>query len=178
MYAEGNSAKQEAAKPPTLKKGWRFYSGMAALILSCIMPLTAVAVPWLGLPASYSVVLAGALVAGGPEVLCVVAIALLGKETFEYFMYRAKSVLRRIFIDRPVSKTRYYVCLAIILLSWLPAYLYAYFPGAAPGDSMRIYILAAMDLAFVASVFLMGGEFWDKVRRIFIYEGTPRDVHS
>jgi hypothetical protein len=28
-----------------------------------------------------------------------------------------------------------------------------------------------MDLVFVASVFLMGGEFWDKIRRIFVYEG-------
>jgi hypothetical protein len=28
-----------------------------------------------------------------------------------------------------------------------------------------------MDLAFVVSVFLMGGEFWEKVRRIFVYEG-------
>jgi hypothetical protein len=40
-----------------------------------------------------------------------------------------------------------------------------------PGGNTRIYILAAMDLAFVASMFLMGGEFWEKVRRIFIYEG-------
>jgi hypothetical protein len=74
-------------------------------------------------------------------------------------------------VDRPVSKARYYVGLAIILLSWLPAYIYAYAPAAMPGGNTRIYILAAMDLAFVASVFLMGGEFWEKVRRIFIYEG-------
>jgi hypothetical protein len=31
-----------------------------------------------------------------------------------------------------------------------------------------------MDLAFVASVFVMGGEFWEKVRRIFIYDGEIR----
>jgi hypothetical protein len=153
--------------------GWRFYGGMAALALSCVLLLFAVAVPWLGLPVAHSAVLAGALVAGGPEVLCLLAIALLGKETFNYFTHKAKSVLRGAF-DRPASKTRYYVGLAIILLSWLPAYLFAYVPAAMPSDSVRIYILAAMDLAFVASVFLMGGEFWDKVRSVFIYEGTPR----
>src|SRR4029077_21284572 len=48
-------------------------------------------------------------------------------------------------------------------LSWLPAYIYAYAPAAMPGGNTRIYILAAMDLAFVASMFLMGGEFWEKV---------------
>ena len=40
-----------------------------------------------------------------------------------------------------------------------------------PGSDARIYVLAATDLAFVVSVFLMGGEFWEKVRRIFVYEG-------
>jgi hypothetical protein len=167
----GTGPAPDETKPPTLKKGWRFYSGMAALGLSCILPLGAVAVPWLGLPAAHSVVLAGALVAGGPEVLCVIAIALLGKETFQYFMHKAKAALRRAVGDRPVSKTQYYIGLAIILLSWVPAYLFAYLPAVMPDESLRIYILAATDLAFVASVFLMGGEFWEKVRRLFIYEG-------
>jgi hypothetical protein len=40
-----------------------------------------------------------------------------------------------------------------------------------PGGDARIWILAGMDLAFVVSVFVMGGKFWDKVRRIFINEG-------
>jgi hypothetical protein len=70
-----------------------------------------------------------------------------------------------------IGVARYYLGLAIILLSWLPAWVYAYFPAALPAGNARIYLLAAMDLAFVASVFLMGGEFWEKVRRIFIYEG-------
>ena len=74
-------------------------------------------------------------------------------------------------IDRPASKGRYYFGLTIMLVSWLPAYLYAYFPASLPGGNARIYILAGMDLAFVARVFLMGGEFWEKVRRIFVYEG-------
>jgi hypothetical protein len=173
MSTYGGPPAQDESKPPTLKMDWRFYAGMAALGTSCILPLGAVAVPWLGLPAAHSVVLAGALVAGGPEVLCVLAIALLGKETFQYLTYKAKSVLRRVLGDKPVSKTRYYVGLATILLSLLPSYLYAYLSDVPP-VSMRTYILAAADLAFVASVFLMGGEFWEKVRRIFIYEGTPR----
>ena len=50
-------------------------------------------------------------------------------------------------------------------------YIYAYAPALMPQGDARIYLLAAMDLAFVVSVFLMGGEFWEKVRRIFVYEG-------
>jgi hypothetical protein len=161
----------DVTRAPTLKRDWRFYAGMTALVLAVVLPLGAFIVPMLGLPLAQSALLVGVLVAGGPEVLCIAAIALLGKETFQYLAHHAKLAFRRAVVDRPASKARYYVGLAIVLLSWLPAYVYAYAPAAMPGGNARIYILAAMDLAFVASVFLMGGEFWEKVRRIFIYEG-------
>jgi hypothetical protein len=160
-----------AARAPALKRDWRFYAGIAALVLAVILPVGAFIVPMLGLPLAQSALLVGVLVAGGPEVLCIAAIALLGKETFQYLAHHAKLAFRRAVVDRPASKTRYYVGLVIMLVSWLPAYVYAYFPAATPGGNARIYILAALDLAFVASVFLMGGEFWEKVRRVFIYEG-------
>ena len=170
-YLNAQEKAPDAAKAPVLKRDWRFYAGMTALALSVVMPLVALFVPLLGLPTAQSVVLAGVLVAGGPEVLSIVAVGLLGRETFQYFAHLAKRVLRRAFIDRPASRARYYIGLAIILLSWIPSYIYAYFPNAMPGGNARIYILAGMDLAFVASVILMGGEFWEKVRRIFVYEG-------
>jgi hypothetical protein len=157
--------------PPTLKRDWRFYSGMTALVLSVVVPLGALVVPFLGLSMAQSALVVGALLAGAPEVLCILAVALLGKETFQYFAHRAKGALRRAVFDQPASKARYYVGLAIVLLSWLPLYLYGYVPGIMPGGDARIYILAAMDLAFVVSVVLMGAEFWEKVRRIFVYEG-------
>ena len=170
-HVSPHEAAGNVGKPPALKKDWRFYAGMTALVLSVVMPLGALIVPLLGLPAAQAALLAGLLVAGAPEVLCILAIALLGKETFQYFTHWAMRALRRAVIDTPASKGRYYVGLAIILVSWLPAYVSAYVPGVMPGGNARLYILAGMDMAFVVSVFLMGGEFWEKVRRIFVYEG-------
>jgi hypothetical protein len=161
----------DPSAPPAPRKDWRFYAGMTAMALAVIMPLTALVVPVLGLSTTQSALLAGVLLAGGPEVLCILAVALLGKETFLYFAHRAKTALRRAVIDQPASKARYYTGLVVILVSWLPAYIYAYSPALMPQGDARIYLLAAMDLAFVVSVFLMGGEFWEKVRRIFVYEG-------
>ena len=156
----------DASTPPTLKKDWRFYAGITAMVLAVVMPLCALVVPMLGLSTTQSALLAGVLLAGGPEVLCILAVALLGKDTFRYFTHRVMTALRRAVIDQPASKARYYTGLVVILLSWLPAYIYAYSPTLMPGGDARIYVLAAMDLAFVVSVFLMGGEFWEKVRRI------------
>src|SRR5262245_5612250 len=113
----------DTSTPPTLKRDWRFYAGMTALVLAVILPLGAFIVPMLGLPLAQSALLVGVLVAGGPEVLCVAAIALLGKETFQYLAHHAKLAFRRAVVERPASKARYYVGLAIILLSWLPAYI-------------------------------------------------------
>ena len=161
----------DPSAPPAPRKDWRFYAGMTAMALAVIMPLCALVVPVLGLSATQSALLAGVLLAGGPEVLCILAVALLGKETFLYLAHRAKTALRRAVIDQPASRARYYAGLVVILLSWLPAYIYAYSPALLPQGNARIYLLAAMDLAFVVSVFLMGGEFWEKVRRIFVYEG-------
>jgi len=161
----------DPSAPPAPRKDWRFYAGMTAMALAVIMPLSALVVPVLGLSTTQSALLAGILLAGGPEVLCILAVVLLGKETFLYFAHRAKTALRRAVIDQPASKARYYAGLVVILLSWLPAYIYAYSPALLPQGNARIYLLAAMDLAFVVSVFLMGGEFWEKVRRIFVYEG-------
>jgi len=154
-----------------LKKDWRFYAGMAALLLALGLPLLGFAVPLFGLPTAVSAVLIGGLVAGGPEVLMVLAAALLGKETLHAFLYLAKRALGRALLVTPVSKRRYYAGLTIALVSILPFYLYGYFPQIMPDGDVRIYILASSDLSFVFSIFLMGGEFWEKLGRLFVWEG-------
>ena len=64
--------------------------GSTAMALAVIMPLSALVVPVLGLSTTQSALLAGVLLAGGPEVLCILAVALLGKEAFLYFAHRQR----------------------------------------------------------------------------------------
>lgn len=157
------------AAPPTLTKDWRFYAGVLALVLSLVLPVLALMVPLLGLSTGASAALIGGLVAGGPEVLILLSAALLGKETLHYFTHRIKQTIWQAAL-MPASQTRYYIGLAIALVSTLPFYLYGYFPSLMPAEA-RLYVLAGSDLSFIFSVFLMGGEFWEKLRRMFIWEG-------
>jgi hypothetical protein len=166
---EGSSSQRES--PPVLHKDWRFYTGMAALVLAMVLPLLGFAVPLLGLPAAASAVLIGSLVAGGPEVLMLLAAALLGKQHLHALLGRARQALGRALLVKPVSRARYYAGLTISLISLLPFYLYGYFPAMMPAGDARIYVLAGSDLSFIFSVFLMGGEFWEKLRRLFVWEG-------
>lgn len=162
-----------APAPPVLDGDWRFYAGMTALILSLIMPFFAFLVPLLGLPVAESAVIVGVLIAGGPEVVGLVGIALLGRKAFLYFTYKLKTALRRVVLPKRVSKRRYYFGLIVSLASLLPLYAYGYFPNWLPSGDTRIYILATADVSFILSMFIMGGEFWEKFRRLFIWEGKP-----
>ncbi len=162
-----------APSAPILNRDWRFYSGMAALVLSLIMPLFAVLVPFLGLSVAESAIIVGFLIAGAPEIVGLIGIALLGRNAFQYFAYQIKRALRQVVFAKRVSKTRYYVGLSINLASLIPLYLYGYLPACLPSGDTRIHILAAADLSFVLSMFIMGGEFWEKFRRLFIWENKP-----
>ncbi|HWQ19550.1 MAG TPA: hypothetical protein VN455_07200 [Methanotrichaceae archaeon] len=157
-------------QPPELKRGLRLYAGLAAAILSIILPAFVIIVPSLGLPAQWTVILSAGLFIGGPEMLTLAAVLLLGKDTLRYFMYRIKKALWGVVMERPVSKARYYLGLALFFASGLPIYIYGYFPGVLP-EGMRVSILVAADLIFVISMFIMGGEFWEKLQMIFVWEG-------
>jgi hypothetical protein len=159
------------AKTPVLRKDWRLYIGVTALLLSIIMPFLAILVPYLPLPLTWKALIAGAMVLGGPEVFTIVAVALLGKETLHYFTYRAKKALLGVATLRPVSRVRYYAGMVLCILSILPLYAYGYLPGVLPAGNARLLTLSAGDFAFIASIFIMGSEFWEKLRRLFVWEG-------
>jgi len=147
----------------------RFVAGFALIGCAVLLPFAALLFPVFGLPSPSSSLLVGLLVAGVPEMLSLVAIALLGREGFPRpgGRFRASSAG----VAQPVSKLRYYAGLVYCLLNSLPISLYAYAPQWMPGEPAKYFILVATDLGFILSVFLMGGEFWEKFRRLFIWEG-------
>lgn len=144
----------------------RYYGGWVFFLLSVLFPLSALLVPLLGLSKSTTAVLVGAMVVGGPEVCVVAAIALWGKETFNYFLGRAKGVFRLLLPPEHVSPTRYRFGLFVLLASAVPSWLLAYFPHWLQ-DGSRLAVLAAADFAFIFSFYILGGDFWGKLRALF-----------
>lgn len=152
-----------------LKKDWKLYCGVVLLAASLLFPLAALAVPFLGLSPGMAAMLAGFCVIGAPELCALVAVALLGKETWNFLVAKLKSHAGVLFPTR-VSKTRYYTGLAINILSIIPLYMAGYLPDLLPAEPGRLYILIAGDFAFVASFFILGGQFWEKFKQLFVYE--------
>ena len=94
---------ESAVAKPELKKDWRFYSGTAVVVLAGVLPVFSLGVPLLGLPTAWAVTLVAGLIGGGPEVLLLVAAALLGKDTMHYFLGAAKNWCLRILAPRPAA---------------------------------------------------------------------------
>jgi hypothetical protein len=157
-----------SSDPP---RDWRFVAGVSLIVLACAMPLGALALPLFDLPATHAAALAGILVAGGPEVLILLAAAVLGRENFDRIVGAAQRFVVTAFFSRPVSKPRYYFGVALSLVTMVPVYLAGYVPMLLPTGEGRIVVLAVADLLFILSIFIMGGEFWGKFRRLFVWEG-------
>jgi hypothetical protein len=140
---------------------WSHRAAIALLVLAVMLPIAGLLFPVFGLPSASSNLLVGLLIAGVPEMLCLMGVALLGRSGFP----------KRGAVPAPASRFRYYGGLAYCLLNGLPLGLYAYAPEWMPGGAAKYIILAVADIGFVLSVLLMGGEFWEKFRRLFIWEG-------
>lgn len=111
-----------------------------------------------------------------PKLLVVTVILVLGKAGFAYlkslcFRYAA-GTLAPLAPARRVSKTRYRIGLAMFVLPLLEAWLVPYLEAAIPGLAEQRPMEWAWDAMLVASFFVLGGDFWDKFRALFIYGAT------
>jgi hypothetical protein len=52
------------------------------------------------------------------------------------------------------------------IAGWLAPYLGRHLPGFDPG---QLIWAVTGDVVFVASFFVLGGEFWDKLRSLFVH---------
>ena len=160
------------AAPPQITMDWRYYTGLTLLALSVILPLAALAiVPMLGLSTAVAAGIIGVATVGSPEVLTIAAIAFLGRDTFNYFKYKFLKMLKRKMVTRRVSKARYYFGLALFVGSALPLYLKGFFPDLLPGDEQtKVMIILVSEFIAFASIFILGGEFWEKLKALFLWD--------
>ena len=161
--AEITEAKKLAAE-------WRHKLGIALFGLS-------IALPVIGVPLIAALELSGTTVATlsgvtlvGAEVLGIVAIAVMGKSGYAYIRNRIFGFLKHYGPPAEVSHTRYAIGLVMfvvpILFAWLAPYAEGYIPGYR-GNEVAFAI--GGDALLLTSLFVLGGDFWDKLNALFIH---------
>jgi hypothetical protein len=144
-----------------------FLAGFAAPVL---VPLVLAS----GLPAGWKTTLSGLLMLGIPELAMLIAVAIMGKDGFEFLTAGIKRRLGKFFeVYGPaerVSRARYRIGLVMfalpILIGWAAPYLGHHLPGYEANE--RVYAVLG-DLLLLSSLFVLGGEFWDKLRSLFVH---------
>ena len=132
-------------------------------------------VPILGLPSGTNTLLIGLSFVGGPDVLLMAAIAVLGKDGVTDLMGKLGSVVRRVTKWDAVTERRYRIGTWVMLISLpLPTVILFYWHdsvkdiGGQPG--WAFWVLLASTFAFIGPVMSMGAPFWLRVQAIFTWD--------
>jgi hypothetical protein len=163
--------------------GWRYYLGLILFVLSLILPLLAlVIVPLLGLSPGISTTLYGFSVVGGPDLLLVAAAALMGKKNLEFLFSKLGGWFKKLVKWDQVSPRRYRIGVWLFWISILISLAFFYFlpetlrVGDQPG--WGFYVTVGADILFIISFFVLGSEFWGKLRALFQYNTRVVDEES
>ena len=160
------STRTTTQQPP----GWRFRFGMIVFAVGFLSPLLIPVVAATDLSTKWKAVISGLLSVGIPELFSIVAIALMGKSGFNYLKTRIFIFLKRHAPPDMVSPTRYRIGLVMFVLPLLFGWFAPYLPDLVPGYELQsFWINIAGDLMLVCSLVVLGGDFWDKLRSLFIH---------
>lgn len=150
-----------------MSRDWRYGCGLLLFALAGLSMLLGAVAVFSGHARADSAWSPIWLLAGPAEILCLMAAAVLGNEKYEKLVRKA----RRSKAAAHTSRLRYYLGLGGCIFNGVPLTLYAYAPGVMPGGATKAGILVIADLVFFGSLFFAGGEFWEKLRRLFVWEG-------
>jgi len=164
-----NMEAKEEIRFPHHNPGLRLYVGVAFIILSLFMVPTGLFVIHYVHPHSMKALVLGFFWVNGP-LWKIIGIGIMGKVSYYYITEHLRIHYKRLVKATPVSKRRYYIGLVMFTLPFIPSYVMAYAPHLLPEfAAWRVYINIFLDLVFLSSLFVLGGDFWDKLRSLFNY---------
>lgn len=148
----------------------RLLLGGAIFILTQLAPIYIPLIAASGLTIGWKAFLSSLCVVGIPDLGILVSVALLGKPGFNYLRGRVFQSIRRYALPKTVSRNRYRLGLVLFWLPLLYGWLTPYLPLLFPGYEIPLYAAVAGDLLLLLSLFVLGGDFWNKLRALFLWE--------
>ena len=155
--------------------GWRFKLGIAlfasAFLVWLLVPLAAA----LGVPASRIAGLTGTVFIAN-KLIFLAVIGVMGKSGFQQLKRMLSGYVSGLAPEATVGPARYRIGLVMFCLplvsAWLEPYVDALWPGLRP-NLWQFQLLG--DVMFVASFFVLGGNFWAKIRALFVRTAVAVD---
>lgn len=171
IHSAGAPGPHPASNDPRQKK--RLILGVAVWVAGWVLGLGLIpVVEGSSLSEGLKTTLNGVLLLGFPKLFLVLAVAIMGKPGFAYLKSLIGARLRRFAPAATVSPMRYRIGLilfiAVIVLSSMGPYI------VPESGSLRMQhphmVAMSGDLLLLISLFILGGDFWDKLRALFVRE--------
>ena len=149
--------------------GIRLYIGIAVFIISFFMLLAGLFFSTYVKDHFTKALVVSVFWISGP-LMKISSVAILGKPSYLWI----KSKFRHHFVSvvKPYheSRLRYNIGLVMFCLPIIPNYIMAYAPEIIT-DSFyaRLTFNIFIDVIFVGSLFVLGGDFWDKLKALFVF---------
>lgn len=163
---------------PETPKAGRLILGGTIFLLAQALPLSIPLIVGSDISTELKTILSGLAILGLPEIGTLVAVAILGKPGFNWLKAQLFSALKRMAPSARVSKRRYNIGLIIFVTLLILGIIKPYVTELLPELlDYRRYYTGAADVLFITNLFILGGDFWDKLRALFSYDThvfTPR----
>ena len=144
--------------------------GSSILIIGFLAPLLIPIVSTSNLSTAWKTTLSGLLALGIPELFMIIAIAIMGKSGYEFIKEKFISFLKTNGPPDHVSKSRYIFGLVLFSIPFIYGIALPYIIKIVPWMYEHlITITITSDILTFTSLWILGGEFWDKLRSLFIY---------
>lgn len=145
--------------------------GGGVFIVGQLSPLFIPLVASSDLNSGLKTVLSGLLLLGIPELAIFAAVAILGKPGFNWLIGRLFAIFKRAAPADSVGRGRYRLGLSLFCVPLLIGWLAPYVGNLASGYAdYRIPIAIFGDGLLLLGLFLLGGDFWDKLRALFVHK--------
>jgi len=162
-----------------MKKDKKYYLGIALFVYSFIpYVFTFLVLPFLPVSKVTAVSLATGLLMSA-EISFLLSVALLGKPFIQLLKSKIKNSVfkKKGTADlKPVGKARHYVGITMLLVASILPYFLTEIALALGyveeyGHTALINLLILGDMLFITSFFILGGEFWARVNKLFEWPG-------
>lgn len=150
--------------------GWRFGVGVALIVIGYAALTLIPVVTGSDLSRGIKSGITG-LILIMPLLTKVGAVAIMGKPGFNFLKQHVFGFFGRFQPAQTVSPSRYRLGLIVMVFALLFGELLPYFPGFVINwKANEIFWSLAADALMIASLFILGGGFWDKLRALFTYD--------
>lgn len=158
--------------------GWRFKLGIGIFVLAFALWLLIPVAASGGASAARIATLTGVIFIAN-KVLLVTCIAVMGKAGFQQLKTIVFGYAKGLAPADTVGPVRHAIGLVMFCLPLVSAMLEPYVDQFWPGLRPNMWQLQALgDFMLIASFFVLGGDFWGKVRALFIRSAKVGDVRD